>query len=407
MKQALKRIALTLAALFLLFYMGFHIYRGFSGSAVTEIVQSVTAYETVDTTGVVFRDETVVEKTAEGYFFYTIADGNRVSKNGTIANVFPTLQDALGQQELELLDEEIATLTSINEQGTTHRANLSSINQQINETWLSISRAAQSAQYMDIADERAQLLALLNKKQLTIGKETDYNARLTDLKARRETLNSSFTKATAKVTSPVAGYFISQIDGFETLLSTDDVEDTTVDDLQRYLALEPSAAGESVGKVVGDYEWYMACIVPLEQTAFIKKGTVLDVRLPFVMNGTVPAEVVAVNKGANDSAAVVLQCTHMSGELSAIRREQVELRLTAYTGLRVPDKAIHFNEDQEPGVFVQDGNYLSFRKIRVLYHDEEEKFSVCEVVKDDGSYVQLYDRVVTEGEDLYDGKLVR
>lgn len=406
MKQVLKRFALSLAALFLLFYMGFHIYRGFSGSAVTEIVKMVTAYETVDTTGLVFRDETVVDKKADGYFYYTVADGNRVSKNGTIANVFPSLQDALGQQELDLLDQEIDTLTSINEQGTTHRANLSSINQQINKIWLSISRAAQSSQYVDITEDRAELLALLNKKQLTVGKVSDYTERLATLKARREQLEASFTKATDRIVSPVAGYFISRVDGFETILSIDGVESLSVEQLQACLTMEPTAVGESVGKVVGDYEWYMACIVPLEQTAFIKKGTALEVRLPFVMNGTVPAQVVAVNKGAGDNAAVVLQCTHMSGELSAIRQEQVELRLTSYTGLRVPDKAIRFNEAQEPGVFVQDGNYLSFRRIRVLYHDEKQSFSVCEVVDETG-FLELYDRIVTEGEDLYDGKLVR
>ncbi len=405
MNQVVKRLLILLASLVLLVYVGFHIYSGFAVDVVTETVTQATAYQTVDTTGIVFRDETIIDTEASGYFFYTIDDGNRVAKSGTIANVFPSLQDALGQQQLDLLDEEIATLTSINAQGTTNRANLSSINQQINDTWLAISRAAQSASFMDMESQRSKLLALLNKKQLTIGKEENFDERLAQLKSRREALQSSFTKATATVTSPVAGYFISNIDGFEALLTTDNVTDTTVDMLQQYLIMDPAVTDESIGKVVGDYEWYMACIVSLEQMAFLKKGMVLDIRLPFVMNETVPAEVVAINKSANDKAAVILQCTHMSGELSAIRREQVELRITAYTGLRIPDSAVYFNENQESGVYVQKGNYLSFRKVRVLYHDEEERFSICEMT-DDKSYIQLYDKIVTEGEDLYDGKFI-
>ncbi len=406
MNPIVKRVLLIAASLILIVYVGYQAYRAFSGSTVTEIVESATAYETVDTTGVVFRDETVLEKEADGYFFYTVSDGNRIAKNGVIANVFPTLQDALVQQQLEVLDEEIHTLTSINAQGTANRANLSSINQQISETWLAISRAAASAEFMELTAERAKLLALLNKKQLTIGKETSFDNRLAQLKERRDTLAASYTKATATVRSPVAGYFISTIDGFETLFTTKGVTQITVNDLQHYLDMTPAPVSESVGKVVGDYEWYMACIVPLEQTAFIKKDTVLDVRLPFVTDDTVPAQVAAVNKGEGDVAAVILRCTHMSGELSSTRRETVELRLTAYSGLRIPDKAIHFNEAQEPGVFVQEGNYLTFKKIRVLYHDQENRISVCE--KTDGNgFVQLYDRVVTEGEDLYEGKLVR
>ncbi len=405
MNQVLKRLLLILASAFLLVYVGFHIYNGFAVTSVTETVQQAVAYQTVDTMGIVFRDETLIDTGAQGYFFYTIQDGNRVAKNGTIANVYTSMQDALAQQQLDSLDEEIKTLTSINEQGTTNRANLSSINQQINETWLSISRAVQSKTFGDIAEQQTKLLALLNKKQLTIGKEQNFNTRLSQLKSKRASLEASFTKATETVKSPAAGYFISNIDGFENLLTTDKVADITVEQLHNYLSADPVDNGKSIGKVVGDYEWYMACLVPIGDTVFIKKGLTIDVRLPFVMKDTVPAKVVAVNKGANDMAAVVLQCTHMSGTLSAIRKEQVELRVTSYEGLRIPDAAIHFNDAQEAGVFIQNGNYLSFRKIRVLYHDEEGHFSICEI-NDDKAFVQLYDKIVTEGEDLYDGKLV-
>lgn len=406
MNHVVKRILLFVAALFLLAYVGFHVYNGFAGEAVTATVERVTAYQTVDTTGLVFRDETVIETNAQGYFFYTVGDGNRVAKNGTIADVYPSLQDALAQQELDNLNAEIETLTSINAQGTTNRANLSSINQQINEIWLSISRAARSASFTEMEQYRTKLLALLNKKQLTIGKEENFDARLTELKAKRDALENAFSKANDTVRSPVAGYFISKTDGFESSLTTENVTELTVDRLQQYFNTTPSATEDTIGKVVGDYEWYLACIVPLSDTTFVKKGLTVNVRLPFVTEETVPAQVVAVNKGKGDTAAAVLQCTHMSGELSAIRSEQIELRITAYDGLRIPDSAIHFDAEQNPGVFIQKGNVLSFRRIQVLYHDEDERFSVSKIT-DDKSFVQLYDKIVTEGEDLYDGKLVR
>lgn len=406
MNQVLKRVLLLLVSLLLVTYAAFQIYHAFGVTTVTETVERTTAYYTVDTMGVVFREETVIPKQGDGYFFYTIADGNRVAKSGTIANVFPSLQDALGQQQLDALDEEISTLASINAQGTSNRANLASINQQINTLWLSVAQSADASDYASMSEYRTKLLALLNKKQLTIGRETDFNDRLAELRARREALAASFTKATSKVSAPAAGYFISRVDGFEGLLTTKGVTNVTTEQLQQYLNMEPAAADASIGKVVGDYEWYLGCVVPLEQTALFKKGSTLNVRLPFVMDQTVPMEVAAINKAENDSAAVILKCTHMSGELSAIRREQVELRVTTYSGLRIPDEAIYFNENQESGVYVQDGNLLRFRKLRVLYHDADERYSVCEVI-DDRAYVQLYDRIVTKGEDLYDGKSVR
>ena len=406
MNNVLKRVLLFAAALFLLAYVGFHVYNGFAKDIATVTVERATAYQTVDTTGLVFRNETVIETGAQGYFFYTVEDGNRVAKNGTIADVYPTMQDALRQQELNMLNAEIDTLVSINAQGTTNRANLSSINQQINETWLTASKAAAQGVFAQMKDYRSKLQALLNKKQLTVGKEANFEARINQLKAKRDELSDSFAKATDTVLSPVAGYFISNVDGFEQLLTTKQITNLSVDELQQYLSTDPTPKGENIGKVVGDYEWYLTCVVPLADTTFIKKGLTVTVCLPFVTDATIPATVEAVNKGKGDMAAVVLRCTHMSSALSSIRKEQVELRITAYDGLYIPDSAVHFDGNQNAGVFVQKGNVLSFRRIHVLYHDEEERFSVSKIT-DDASYVQLYDKIVTEGEDLYDGKLVR
>lgn len=406
MNQALKRVIILALSLFLVAYVVFQAYHAFGPTMTIEPVELVTTYHTVDTTGLVFRDEVVVGKEGDGYFFYTVADGNRVAKKGTIANVFPTLQDALGQQQLDLLDKEIELLESINAQGTSNRANLTSINRQIAENWLTLSVAAQSGVYGDLTETRSRLLSLLNKKQLTIGRETDFNDRLASLRAQRAAVKTAFTPATSTVSAPVAGYFVSRTDGFETLLTTKGVTDLTTGQIRDYLAAEPTVGGGHIGKVVGDYEWYLACVVPLEETALIKAGTSLSVRLPFVMNEAVPMKVVAINKSSDDTAAIILQCTHMSGELSAIRKEQVELRLTSYNGLRIPDEAIHFNEQNEPGVFVQDGNYLSFRKIRVVYHNAKDGYSLCENTVKSG-YVQLHDRIVTKGDDLYDGKPVK
>lgn len=407
MNQTAKRILIALLSLLLIVYVGVQGYLIFSASLETITADKQIAYDTIKTTGVVYRSESVIRQQTDGYVFYTVQDGNRVSKNGNIAHVYPGMQDAIKQQELDLLDEQIATLTSINAQGSSNRASLNSINQQINQTWLAISRSAQMSSYGEINELHAKLLMLLNKKQLTIGKEENFDARLSQLKAKRAALAASFQPATATVKSPVAGYFVGSADGFETLLTTDGVESLTVADVRQALELTPSAnETDFVGKIVGDYEWYLACVLPLESVATLKKDLQLEVRMPFVQSEPLTMTVVSLNKAADDQVAVILQCTQMSGALSTVRRQQIEIRLTQYEGIVVPDEAIYFNENQEAGVYIQDGNVLRFRRIQVLHHNETERISVC-AIKDDKAYVQLYDRIVTEGEGLYDGKLVR
>lgn len=407
MNSITKRILVVVLSLLLLIYVAVQGYLIFAATLETVTAENETAYDSYKTTGVIYRDESVIQQQTNGYLFYMVQNGNRVSKNGKIASVFPTEHDALKQQEWELLNEEISALQFINAQGTSNRANLASINQQLKATWLSLSRATGTSAYMNINAVHVKLLTLLNKKQLTIGKEENFNDRIAALQQKKAALQASFTPSTATIYSPVAGYFVADTDGFEGMLKINDMENLTVADVETVLAAEPApSSGASIGKMVGDYEWYLTCIVPLDRTVTLKKGMQTEVVMPFVQNEPLSMRVVAVNKAADDRAAVILQCMNMSSALSTVRKEEVEIRFSQIDGLRVPDEAIQFNEKDEAGVFIQAGNSVRFRKIHVLYHNEEKRYSVCEK-KDDKGYLRLYDKIVIQGENLYDGKLVR
>ncbi len=405
MNPVLKRILAITAAVLLLVYIAVQAYLILVAPIETVTVSRATAYQTLETTGIIYRDETVLQEKTDGYLFYTVQNGGRVARQGTIANVFGSQQDALRQQELDKLDEEIATLESINAQGTSNRANLTTINRQINETWLALTTAAQGRTFTEMETLHARLRELLCKKQLTIGRVQNFDERLAALRAERTALAQSFTKAKATVSSPVAGYFISQTDGFEGYWKTADMKGLTVQDVRTALAHKPTAPA-AIGKVVGNYEWYLACVVPTSEAAELKVGSSLEVSMPFVRNDAISMRVEAVNKADDGTAALILQCTEMDKELSTARVEEVDIRLKKYSGIRIPDSAIYFDEQQNPGVYVQTGNTLTFRRIRVLFNNPADGYAVCELTEDK-NYAQLYDKIVTKGEDLYDGKLVR
>lgn len=405
MSQIGKRLLIVLVSLIVVGYIGFQVYNIFAGELEIETVQAAVGYQTVEATGIVFREETVLKQKADGYLFYTVENGGRVAKSGAIAQVFPSEEDALAKQKADALTEEIETLVSINAQGTTNRANLSTINRQIRTEWLALAKEGQSSVLADVDDVRSRLLALLNKKQLTVGKEENFDARIAALKKEQQKL-ASHKPATSAITSPVAGYFISRLDGYESLLGTKNITDLSVERLQELTEREPPAPSSSLGKIVGDYEWYMACVIPLQSAASLKQGMRVEITLPFVQSEAIPMTVTAINKGANETAALVLQCMDMSPSLSVIRREQMEIRLQAYEGLDVPDESIRFNDKQEPGVYIRKGNYVEFRKIRVIYHDDTRDRSIC-AFSEEKDCLQLYDQLVLRGDNLYEGKLVR
>ncbi len=406
MSAAIKRVGAIAVAALLLIYIAYQGYQIVASPLTTETVTRATAYQTLEATGVVYRDETVITQTANGYLFYTVANGDRVSKYGKIADVFASESDALAQQQLEALDAELESLSSINAQGTANRANLAAINQQLNQTWTDLSSTARKNEIAGMSALRSRLLTLLNKQQITIGRVENFDGQLAALRSQRAELAKSFKAATSGITSPAAGYFIGEMDGYEKLCGTKGVTSLTVEQLRAVVEGAAPTAETGIGKVVEDYEWYLACVLPLAQASTVKMGTQLEVCMPFVSSEVMSMQVVAVNKDTDGNAVLVLQCTQMSQALSTARIEQVEIRLQQYDGIRIPDSALYFNDSQEPGVYVQAGNVLSFRRVRVLYHDANDKYSVCEIT-DDSSYAQLYDKMVVKGEKLYDGKLVR
>jgi len=47
---------------------------------------------------------------------------------------------------------------------------------------------------------------------------------------------------------------------------------------------------------------------------------------------------------------------------------------------------------------------MGFRKIRIVYTNKD--YSIVDNPENSSDYIKLYDKVVTEGVDLYDNKLI-
>ena len=95
MNAFVKRLLTVLGALFLLVYVGYQGYQVLYSPIRTETVYSQSMYETVDTRGFTVRNETPITGSASGYLFYSVENGGRVAKNGTIAQIYPSEADAL------------------------------------------------------------------------------------------------------------------------------------------------------------------------------------------------------------------------------------------------------------------------------------------------------------------------
>lgn len=400
-----KRLITVILSLFLIIYVGYQCIQIFYNPIKTETVYSYSGYNTVDAEGFAIRNETLIKEDAKGYLSYTIENGSRVSKDGKIADVFPAEADSRTQKQVDQLTVEIALLQEIQSQGDSNKTNLDAIDKQLQQTVRDMTVDVNSASIGNMDTWQSKLLELMNKRQITIGKITDFGSRINSLTEQKNKLTSSYSKATSSITSPAAGYFINSVDGYESSISTDSVKSLTTDKLQSVMNNKQSSEQTGfVGKVVEDYQWYLACIIPASDAGELREGTSLSIMLPFVTEEEIPATIIAANRDKDGNVLVVFDCSYMSSALSSIRKESVQIRLEHYEGLRIPSNRVLTNDQGEQGVYAAVGDTCVFKKINIIH--SEPDFVICEETDQD-DYLKLYDDIIVEGKGLYDGKTVR
>ena len=75
----------------------------------------------------------------------------------------------------------------------------------------------------------------------------------------------------------------------------------------------------------------------------LDRTTEVTVEMPFVTVEQIPAEVVKINRDSETGeAAVILKCAYMNSELASARKETLRINISSYSGVLVPEDAIHF-----------------------------------------------------------------
>lgn len=399
-----RTIVTAVLVLAILGYVGYQAYRSIYSDVTTELAVSHSVFESIETEGLVYRSETVIPAVKSGEPYYTIENGTRVAKNSVIASVYANADSGRIDQQIEEIDNQIAAFRTIMADAGSGRLSLSMINEQSKKVLLDLVHNSDAGLLNDIDGYSFDILSLISKKTLVTGNEVDFSAKIKELEQTKAKLKQTYQKPISKVSAPVAGYFADRVDGLEGELGVDGLSKLTTDALAAQMALQTQSDISACGKIVSGYEWYMACIVPDTYYNVLGVGRTLTVRMSFVLDESIPVTVYACNKDNKGNMAVVFRCDQMSAELSTIRKEAVEIQLVEHSGLKVPKQAIVVDENQQVGVYIRSGNVVAFRKIEQMYSQPAD-YVVCRVVNEDG-YLEMYDDIIVNGRDLYDGKII-
>ena len=399
MVTALKWMAAGFVAVFLIsqFYSAVII------PVTTDTVYAYSSYNGYSTSGYIIRNETVVEQQVEGTLGYEIQDGDRVSKNGTIANIYSGGSDAEIRTKIEELDKKIESLKNIQNYNDVNAADLSSLNVKIHNAITAMADSTQNGFVDKNSASPETLLESINRYQIITGQTSDFKGLIASLEAERNGLKASSDDAIGKITASESGYVIYSVDGYENVVPTEDITTITAEMMQN---IKPNEVGKNtICKIVNDYEWYIAVVMPFSEVLNLREGNKIKVKTALQSAPELTATVKSINKqSVQDNAVVVLACNTMNTELAATRNLDITLIYNQYDGLKVDNRAIRIVDEQK-GVYVLLSSQVKFVPIKIIWSGEN--YSIVEQEKSTTRVLRIYDEIIVKGKNLYDGKIIR
>ena len=421
MKSPWTTVVIAILSLFVLLVAVGQLFFSRRADYSSEVAYLYDREADVSFDGVYMRDETLIYNTGAGVLNFENEDGTKVGKSSIIARRYKSENDSVYLREIESLKKQIEVLDSAEKLLGTDSSQLEAISAQINESHSDIISAVLDGDYARANEKQNSLLEAMCKREITLGEITmqnseGYSAKKNELNREISRLESLISGSIQDITAGNAGYFVSNVDGYEGEIGFADISKMTAEKIAEIVE-NPTKGSESgtIGKLISDYHWRVAGVIGAEFARGFVKGDTVTLRVG--SDGQkFEAEVVSKTVVSEDSVVCVFECDRMNSAVATERSARFKLIIDSYSGLRVPRKALRYNDGGERGVFIEQGKSLVFKKVNVIYWDDD--YVICE--KDvyiereneydepviDENYLKLYDIIVTKGKDLYDGKFI-
>lgn len=396
-----KLITIVLA-IFLLVTVVSQFFVGTEHSYRTEVALRYDSQDTIEFYGVFARNEHTVSRSTNGIIQYAHEDGSKVGKNSVIANTYSSASDITLTADIKNLQKRIDTLTDAQSLAGTDNSQIEAFDKLITEKHSQLIRAINSGEYSAVADIKYELLNLQSKRDMVKGKVTDYSSVISSLNSRIKTLESRISAEPVSILSEETGYFVSSIDGYESKITYDNIDTITPAEIAETVK-DPktaSASGNIIGKMIEDYKWKLAATFTEGQAAVLTENTNVQI-IVGADQSEITAKVENIEKHGDDYVAV-FSADDLNSTIASSRVGRFKLLVDSYNGIRIASSAIHFDKDNNIGVYIKSGTQAQFVKIERIYSSED--YVIVRDTTGKSGYLSLYDNVIVEGKDLYDGK---
>lgn len=370
----------------------------------TEPAMNYNSEDYIQTTGIYVREEKYVKYNGTGIINYVYSDGEKLAKNAVVAEVYSSQNDLALHLRIDELNKQIEVLKDAEKLIGSDNSQLEAFSNQIYECHTRLIQSVIDGDYGEAASLKNDYLNLQSKRQIVNGTTNDYSAKISQLESEIASLKSRVSSVPRDLPLMETGYFVTSADGYETQLNYESIPNLTEQRIEEIIKKPVLPVSSSVvGKVISDYKWKMVCIVPKDDSMNIYTDARLRVRIGNDVS-PITATVEEIRELETGNRILVLGFDVFNDKYISNRTVQIKILFDETSGIRLLSSAIHFDEEGNKGVFVKLGVNVYFKRIEVI-RTEGDYTLVRDTTEKDG-FLSLYDSVIVEGNDLYDGKIV-
>ena len=406
LKKYFLRFAVALTLVSLIVYVLYHVFGSSADRLMRTPVRKISDEQILSGQAYLFRNENVLTVDRAGPVNDLAVSGEKVSKGVSVTEVWKGSEawsESL-QLRLDSLNRVIAALEKGSLPADTPLSKTESLQTAVLTDYLTICQSVKDEDWSRLpALEDALLINLNQYASITGGREAIAEALEKLLEERAALLGDPYATVT---NDQASGYFYNRacVDGYETILSADALENLSADRFFDLIAREPVSldGAFAVGKMAYGHDWYLGISFAAGAERWFSVGGEYTFRLP--ENGGMELTMTCTQVHLHEDGRVVavFASADHPASLQFLRSQQVEITVARSDGYYVPEAALRTVDGVE-GVYIFKDSTVYFRRIEVLYRGD----GYCIVSEQNGreNYLALYDLLVTSGDDLYDGRV--
>lgn len=417
-KKLFGTVLMAAAMLGVVAYFGVNIASFFEDPLTTTLAYTYQVSQGVDVTGYMVREEVLLPDEDAGALHLARAEGEKVSRGGTVATVYADSASLQAQTEVDELTTRIEQLQYARDAAMADEVALK-LDSQIITALLDYQEEVASGQLRNAETAGSKLRSLILKRDYTHTDAENLESQIAALQTERDTKKAQVSASVRRVTTSVSGLWSAAVDGYESILTPDSVLTMTPSQLSS-LSAEEGAVSNTGKMILGD-KWYFAAVVSESDAGNLKKeesrGVSLALRFTKETQRDLPVRIAHISDAEGGRCVVVLEGDEYLQELTMLRQQRAQIVTGTVEGLRIPKEALHAEKTSSTdegttktdavGVYCVVGIEARFKPVEVVYSGEN--FVIAKsTAGEDQENIRLRpgDQVIVQARGLYDGKVV-